>query len=124
MKRQLLSVAALVLSASAFSPALAHGIGMPMHGGVMSAAAGMGFELVALGDGAAIYLSDHDMPISPVGLTGKLTVLSGEQKSEADLVAVGGRLEAKGIRLAPGAIVVAVLQNAAKQSVTVRFAYR
>jgi hypothetical protein len=84
----------------------------------------MAFELVANGDGAAIYLSDHDMPISPVGLTGKLSVLAGAQKFEVDLVATGGRLEAKGVRLAPRAIAVAVLQNAAKQSVTLRVAYR
>jgi hypothetical protein len=124
MSKPLLSIAALVLAVLASHPAQAHGIGAPRHGGAMSATAGTSFELVASADGAAIYLSDHDMPVSPSGLTGKLTVLNGEQKSEAGLVAVGDRLEAKGIKLAPGAIVVAVLRNAGGQSVTVRFAYR
>lgn len=124
MSKQLLSIAAFALAALAFDPALAHGIGAPRHGGVMSATAGMSFELVASADGAAIYLSDHDQPIPPTGLAGKLTVLNGEQKAEADLVAVGDRLEAKDIKIVPGAIVVAVLRNAAGQSVTVRFLQR
>jgi hypothetical protein len=124
MSKPLVSIALLALAGLAFHPAQAHGIGAPRHGGSMSATAGMSFELIASADGAAIYLSDHDMPIAPTGLTGKLTVLNGEQKTEADLVAVGDRLEAKGIKLAPGAIVVAVLRNATQQSVTVRFAYR
>jgi hypothetical protein len=54
MNKHLLSITALALAALALNPALAHGIGTPKHGGVMSATAGMSFELVAGNDGAAI----------------------------------------------------------------------
>jgi Na+(H+)/acetate symporter ActP len=54
MNKHLLSIAALALAASAFNPALVHGIGTPKHGGVMSATSGMSFDLVAGNDGAAI----------------------------------------------------------------------
>ena len=81
----------------------------------------LGFELVSTADGAAIYVEDHGKPIAPTGMTGKLTVLNGTQKSEADLVAAGDRLEAKGIKLATGAKVVAALTTAQKKAVTVRF---
>lgn len=122
MSMRLFSAALLI--ALAFGNAHAHGIGTPKHGGTVSAAAGMSFELVADADGTAIYIEDHDLPVAPTGLTGKLSVLAGGEKVEAELVAVGARLLARGMKLVPGAIVVAVLQNAAGQSVTVRFVHR
>ncbi|MDP3310314.1 MAG: hypothetical protein Q8S56_05030, partial [Polaromonas sp.] len=55
------------------------------------------------------------------GLSGKLTVLNGAEKSEAELKPAGGnKLEAKGVKLNKGAKVVAVL-NMGKKPVTVRF---
>jgi hypothetical protein len=59
--------------------------------------------------------------MAPTGLKGKLTVLSGAEKSEAELVVVVNRLEAKGITLAPGAKVVAALVTPAAKAFTVRF---
>ncbi|MFN9504987.1 MAG: hypothetical protein ACK57J_10595, partial [Rubrivivax sp.] len=78
-------------------------------------------ELVSTPTGAAIYIDDHGKPMAPIGMTGKLTVLNGTQKSEAELVVSGEKLEAKGVKLAPGAKVVAALTTSAKKVITVRF---
>jgi hypothetical protein len=121
--KNLLSATCLALGLSAMGApaALAHGGAMPKHGGIAQAAGDLGFELVSTADGAALYVDDHGTPLSPAGMTGRMTVLNGTQKSEADLVAVGDRLEAKGIKLAKGAKVVAALTTAQKKAVTVRF---
>jgi hypothetical protein len=118
------TLGAALLAALSIGIAQAHGIGVPKHGGTVSAAAGMSFELVVDADGTSIYIEDHDLPVAPTGLTGKLSVLAGGEKAEAELVAAGPRLLARGIKVASGAIVVAVLQNAAGQSLTVRFVQR
>ncbi len=112
---------ALGLGALGMPTALAHGGATPKHGGISQMAGDLGFELVSTADGVALYVDDHGKPVAPAGFTGKLTVLNGTQKSEADLVAAGDRLEAKGIKLAPGAKVVAALTTAQKKAVTVRF---
>jgi hypothetical protein len=52
--------------------------------------------------------------MAPTGLKGKLTVLNGAEKSEADLVVAGDKLEAKGVKLAKGAKVVAALVTPAE----------
>ncbi len=59
--------------------------------------------------------------MAPTGLKGKLTVLNGDQKSEAELVAASDKLEAKGIKLTPGAKVVAALTTTSAKVITVRF---
>ena len=83
------------------------------------------FELVAEADGAAIYLVDHDEPMPSQGISGKLTVLQGSQKSEADIKAVGdNKLSAKGVKIASGAKIVAVLNNVDGKAVTVRFSVK
>ncbi|MFN9210258.1 MAG: hypothetical protein ACK6DI_05015, partial [Betaproteobacteria bacterium] len=79
------------------------------------------FELVARPDGAAIYIEDHGKPLAPAGMVGNLTVLNGNEKSEAPLRPAGDRLEAKGIVLAKGARAVAALTTADKKAITVRF---
>lgn len=56
--------------------------------------------------------------MAPAGLGGKLTVLNGSEKSEAELVAAGDKLEAKGVKLAK---VVVALTTAGKKATTVRF---
>ena len=57
-------------------------------------------------------------------MTGKLTVLKGADKSEAELKSVGGnRLEAKGVKLGKGAKVVAAVTEGRKTT-TVRFTVR
>jgi hypothetical protein len=76
---------------------------------------------VARDGGAMIYVEDHGKPMAPTGLKGKLTVLNGAEKSEAELVVAGDKLEAKGIKLASGAKAVVSLVTPAAKAITVRF---
>ena len=119
--KKLLTVVVLGLSALSFNAALAHGTNKAKHGGVMATASDLGFELVSTPAGAAIYVDDHGKPMAPTGMTGKLTVLNGTEKSEAELAVAGDKLEAKGVKLASGAKVVAALTTPAKKAITVRF---
>jgi len=121
MKRKLLAAVLLGLSALSFNAAMAHGGAKAKHGGVAATASDLGFELVGTPTGAAIYVEDHGKPMAPTGMTGKLTVLNGTEKSEADLAAAGDKLEAKGVKLAAGAKVVAALTTAERKVITVRF---
>jgi len=121
MKRKLLAAVLLGLSALSFNAAMAHGGAKAKHGGVVATASDLGFELVGTPTGAAIYVEDHGKPMAPTGMTGKLTVLNGTEKSEADLAAAGDKLEAKGVKLAAGAKVVAALTTAERKVITVRF---
>lgn len=58
-------------------------------------------------------------------MTGKLTVLSGTEKSEAELKPVAAdRLEATGVKLVPGSKVVATLSSPGSKTTTVRFTVR
>jgi hypothetical protein len=121
MMNKLLAVVVLALSALSFGAAMAHGGAKAKHGGVVATASDLGFELVSTPAGAAIYVEDHGKPMAPTGMTGKLTVLNGTEKSEAELTAAGDKLEAKGIKLAAGAKVVAALTTSSKKAITVRF---
>ena len=119
--KKLLTVVLLGLSALSFNGALAHGGGTAKHGGVVATASDLLFELVAEGGNAVIYVEDHGKPMAPTGLKGKLTVLTGTEKSAAELVVAGDKLEAKGLKLANGAKVVAALVTPAAKAITVRF---
>ena len=121
MMKKLLTVVALGLSVLSFNAAFAHGGGKAKHGGVVQVASDLSFELVGTAGGAVLYVEDHGKPMAPTGMTGKLTVLNGSDKSEAELTVAGDKLEAKGLKLAAGAKVVAALTTPAKKAITVRF---
>ena len=124
MIRRIGMVIALGLAAATFDAALAH-TDKPKHGGVVQAASDLSFELVPRGDTATIYVEDHGKPFATAGMTGKLTVLNGSEKSEAELKPAGdNRLEAQGVKLAKGAKAVATVTTAKKKTVSVRFALR
>lgn len=111
----------LAVSSVAGTSAFAHGAAPAQHGGVVQSANDMSFELVAAPDGAVIYVVDHDDDYDTKQMSGKLTVLNGTEKSEADLKATGGnKLEAKGVKLGKGAKVVAAVTEGRK-TMTVRF---
>lgn len=119
-----LTVASLFgASLLALSPAAwAHGGAKAAHGGIVQVAHDVNFELVSQADGVTLYLVDHGKPMPSQGIGGKLTVLNKGQKSEADLKPAGAnKLVASGVVLSPGAKVVAVLNNVAGKTVTVRF---
>ncbi len=121
MMKNLLAVVVLGLSALSFNAAMAHGENKPRHGGIVATAGDLHFELVGTPTGALIYIDDHGKPMAPTGISGKLTVLNGAEKSEAALVVSGDRLEAQGLKLARGAKAVAALTTPAKKAITVRF---
>ncbi|MBC7734895.1 MAG: hypothetical protein H7306_23870 [Bacteriovorax sp.] len=121
MMKKLVTASVLALSALSINVALAHGSAKAKHGGVVATASDLGFELVGTPSGAAIYVDNHGKPLAPTGMTGKLTVLNGSEKSEAVLAVAGDKLEAKGMKLAPGSKVVAALTTPAKKAITVRF---
>ena len=116
-------VAAVVMSTSALAAtqAFAHGA-KPKYGGVVQSASDLSFELVPTGEGATLYVIDHDAEFDTAGTSGKLTALNGAEKSEAELKPAGGnKLEAKGVKLGKGSKAVAVLTTPAKKAITVRF---
>ncbi len=121
MKRPFTTLA--LAAALALAPAfvLAHGDIDAKHGGVTKMQNDLGFELVPQADGAAIYIEDHGKPVAVSGMSGKLTVLNGSQKSEAPLVPAGDKLEAKKVKVMQGSKVVATIQTADRKSITVRF---
>jgi len=119
MKAAVLAGLLLALTPGA---ALAHGAADPQYGGTVATANDLSFELVSGADGATIYVSDHDQPYDATGLSGKLTVLSGTEKTEAPIAPIGeNKLEAKGIAVPDGAKSVATLKTADGKTITVRF---
>ena len=120
---RLLSASALCAASLLAAPTVfAHGDAKPQHGGIVRTASDLSFELVTAADGATLYVIDHGKDYDTAGVSGKLTVLNGADKSEADLKPAGGnKLEAKGVKLGKGAKAVAALQTADKKTVTVRF---
>jgi hypothetical protein len=111
------SLALLTAGASAHGPATA------VHGGVVQTAADLQFELVAGRDGVALYVVDHGKPADSSRLSGKLTVLNGTEKTEAELKPAGAnRLQAANVRVGKGAKVVAIVKGTGGTPVTLRFA--
>jgi hypothetical protein len=107
------------------STVLAHSGGDPKHGGAVSAASELAFELAGAADGATLYIEDHGKPVPTAGMTGKLTVLNGADRSEAKLEPAGeNRMQAKGVKIAKGAKSVANVTLPNKKEVTVRFSHR
>ncbi len=120
--KHLISVTGLVLSCLSMNPAQAHGDAKPQHGGIVQKANDLSFELVAQADGAMIYLMDHGKPLASKGITGKLTVLQGSNKVEADIKeASDNTLLVMGVKLGKGDKLVAALSNVGGKSMTVRF---
>ncbi len=103
-------------------PDHAHGH-KPMHGGVVVGTAAMDFELVAKADVITLHLRDHGKAVDLKGASGKLTILSGHDKSEALLSpAGGGGLQARGdFKLGAGTKMVATVTLVGKPTMNVRF---
>jgi len=125
MNNKLIAAALLALCTLGAHPALAHETEKPRHGGIVQVANDVNFELVVEAGGAALYLLDHGKPMPAKGITGKLTVLNGSEKSEAEVKAAeGNKLEARGIKIASGAKVVAVINNIEGKTATLRFSIK
>ena len=118
MKTMLFSLLALaLLAATPFNVAQAHGGTQPEHGGVVQLVGDMTFELVARTDGVELYVEDDGEEVNSADLAAKLTIVNAGAKSEVVLApATGNKFEAKGVKIAPGAKVTAVLTLKDKQS--------
>ncbi|MDI4633417.1 hypothetical protein J7U46_10185 [Pelomonas sp. V22] len=122
MKNTLIAIT-LALAASL---SLAHGDAKPQHGGTVQMAEDLGFELVNEAEGLAIYLTDHGKAFAATGISGKLTLLAGGAKQEAELkpAADGKLLRAAGLKAEAGAKLVAVLNGVHGKTVTVRWSLK
>ncbi len=124
MVQRFLGVIVLGLLLLNINAVMAHGGAKPKHGGIVQVSGDLSFELVATPDGAVLYVEDHDKPMNPASMSGKLSVLNGKEKSEAELLPVGERLKAKGVKLQSGAKAVAAMTTANKKTITVRFTFK
>jgi hypothetical protein len=123
MKKALIALTVGVLALGT-NAAFGHGA-KPQHGGVVASANDLSYELVAEGTAATIYVVDHDKPADTSGMSGKLTVLNGSDKSEVELKPAGGnKLEAKPVKLAKGAKAVASIAGVGGKVTTVRFSLK
>ena len=119
--KKFFSAAALGL-ALASQGAFAHGPAKAQHGGIVQSSSDLSFELVPQANGAVIYVVDHDDPADVSKMGGKLTVLNGSDRSEADLKPSGpDTLVATGVKIGAGSKVVASITGASSKTVTVRF---
>jgi hypothetical protein len=98
----------------------------PQHGGVLAEANDMEYELVAKPERITLHVRDHGKPANTQGMTAKLTLLNGAEKSEVLLApAVGGALEAKGsFKVVAGTKAVALVTLSGKKAANLRFAIR
>ena len=119
---QLLVALAVSISGTTFA-ADNHGpAAKPMHGGVVSEAKDVEYELVAKADALQLYMRDHGKPIDVAGMTAKVTLLTGSEKQEVQLQAGSGRLEAPGsFKASAGTNAVVAVSKAGKPVTSVRF---
>lgn len=117
------SLVLLLCALGAFGTAWAHEDDVARHGGLLRHANDIAYELVAVPQGAQIYVEDHGKPVSTSMMLGKLTVLQGSAKSEAVLKPGGpNRLDAAGVQITKGARVLAVINvPGGKAPVIVRY---
>ena len=94
----------------------------PKFGGVVVETKAGDMEIVAKSDSIQIYITDHGKAMKLDGAKAKVTLLNGTEKSEADLVLVGDKLEAKGaFKVAKGTKGIAVVTLVGKPPATARF---
>ncbi len=112
-----------LLAASALAlPVIAAEDHAPKFGGVVVETKVGDLELVAKPELIVIHVSDHGKPMKLTSATGKLTVFTGSDKTEATLALVGDKLEAKGsFKLAAGTKVLAEVALNGKPAASARF---
>jgi hypothetical protein len=119
LRRALLALLMAVCSISAHAGKDGH---EPRFGGVVVGSKVGDLEIVAKPESIHIYVSDHGKAVKLDGAKAKVTLLNGAEKSEADLVLVGDKLEAKGAyKVGKGTKGIAIVTLAGKPPVTARF---
>ncbi|HEX4916652.1 MAG TPA: hypothetical protein VFV43_02010 [Limnobacter sp.] len=119
--KKLLTVLTFGLTLALTQPVLSHEE-KPRHGGVVSEAKELSFELVNQDGKAVIYILDHGQPVDTAKASGKLTVLNGSEKTEADLQPAGENrlVSVSSVPLGKGAKAIASL-TLSQNKVSVRF---
>lgn len=119
MKLKIFAVAAAIaLSGAAF----AKDDHAAKHGGIFVETKALDFEVVAKPDLIQVYVGEHGKAVKLDGAKGKVTLLNGSEKTEADLVPAGDKLEAKGsFKVAKGTKGIASVALAGKPAVVARF---
>jgi len=113
---------ALLMAVCSISANAGKGDHKPRFGGVVVQSKVGDLEIVAKPESIHIHISDHGKAVKLDGAKAKVTLLNGAEKSEADLVLVGDKLEAKGAyKVAKGTKGVAIVTLAGKSPVTARF---
>jgi hypothetical protein len=106
----------LAVSTSAFliNHAVAHGVPLPQHGGLMDDAGVVAVEMVAKSGVVDLYVTDDDAPVDSKGIKGVLTITNtAGAKKDTPIASVGGnRLQSKGVSVEPGSRVTALLTMA------------
>ncbi len=122
MKSKFTFLAALTLAAMVAAPVKASGDHTPKNGGLMVETKAGDFEIVAKPDSLQIFFTDHGKSVKFDGAKAKVTLLNGTEKSEAELLPAGNKMEAKGsFKVAKGTKGIAVLTLAGKPPATARF---
>jgi hypothetical protein len=124
MKKNLKFLAGLAITACVAGPAWAAGEHdhVPKNGGIVVETKAGDLEIVAKPDLLQIFISDHGKPVKLEGAKAKVTLLNGTDKSEAELVPAGNKMEIKGsFKVSKGTKGIAVVTLAGKPSATARF---
>ncbi len=120
--KKLLSLLVLGAAALSMHGAHAHGNTKPEHGGIVSLVGETMFELVNKADSVELYVADDDEPLASAGLSAKLIVTNGTEKSDISLKPAGdNKFEATGVKLQRGAKVGVVVTLANKRKLTTTF---
>ncbi len=122
----LLSAAALAFASTTFA-ADEHSHGAkPLHGGIVTEANDIEFELVAKADTITVYVRDHGKALATKGASGKVTVLTGADKADAALTPAGdNKLESRGsFKVGSGTKLVVTVNLQGKQPINARFALK
>ena len=98
----------------------------PKFGGIVAEGKAFDAELVAKPDLITVYVSDHGKPMATKGAKGKITMLTGVDKTETELMPAGdNRMEAKGkFNVSRGTKAVIEITPEGKKPSTLRFAIK
>lgn len=120
--KKLIAVAVVAFGMALSNHVLAHGA-QAKHGGMVSSAGDLAFELVAKDGKAVIYIEDHGHALSTRVAKGSLTVLQGTKKTSFSLEASepNALISKEDVALDNGVKVVASITLAGKAPISVRF---
>ncbi|MET3232885.1 UNVERIFIED_ORG: hypothetical protein ABIC54_005093 [Burkholderia sp. 1263] len=105
---------AVTTAAFTINQAVAHGVPLPQHGGIMDDAGLVAVEMVAKNRTVELFVTDDDAPVDARNIKGVLTVTSASgAKKETPIAAVSGnQLRSQDVEVPPGSRVTALLTMA------------